>query len=225
MSNTSAHQMQSLIFHYQPNSTKTLLKTGKKQLPTGRVGQDKYPPRRIYVNTDEPVTAEVQAQNRPKHHGSETRQTDMVAGRVPFHIKLAVVQLAKKKGWTESYTVKKLLEQALAESIGEQLGLSLKADVKDGVKEEMQAFRTLFQWLLVRVAFDGSHTRSIVTNMLARWPGISKETKDAILQQTANVAKTNIFGKSKQLTELIQQFNLLMTEETSKKAGKGQNAV
>src|SRR3954471_15141177 len=129
MTNTSAHQMQSLIFHYQPNSTKTLLKTDKKLPPTGRVGQDKYPPRRICVNTDEPVSVSKQGENRRKHHGSETRQTGMVAGRVPFHIKLAVVQLAKRKGWTESYTVKNLLERALAESIGEQLGLSLKADV------------------------------------------------------------------------------------------------
>src|SRR3954467_7303757 len=106
MSNTSAHQMQSLIFHYQPNSMKKLLKTGKKLPPTGRVGQDKYPPRRIYVNTDEPVSVSKQGENRRKHHGSEKRQTEMVAGRVPFHIKLAVVQLAEKKGQTESKTVK-----------------------------------------------------------------------------------------------------------------------
>ena len=90
----------------------------KAQDYTG-VMQDKYPPQRIFAGTIEPATAgkaadmtprvstnTTRTQNdtafpavdRPKHHGSETRQTLQIAGRVKAAIKSEVVRLAKLKG-------------------------------------------------------------------------------------------------------------------------------
>jgi hypothetical protein len=63
---------------------------------------------------------------RPKHHGSETRQTLQIAGRVKPAVKSEVARIAKLKGWTESKTVATLVEQALAGNLAEQFGVMLK---------------------------------------------------------------------------------------------------
>src|SRR5206468_12040230 len=83
------------------------------------------------------ATAREPADNRPTHHGSETRQTEQIAGRVLPHIKSEVVRLAKLKGWTESKTVATLVEQALARSLAEQFGVMLKATIQDAITRQM----------------------------------------------------------------------------------------
>src|SRR5438132_5696190 len=130
-----------------------LQKTGeifKAKAHTG-VGQDKYPPGRIAAASTQPLaanpepetaqegsaTAREPADNRPTHHGSETRQTEQIAGRVLPHIKSEVVRLAKLKGWTESKTVATLVEQALARSLAEQFGVMLKATIQDAITRQM----------------------------------------------------------------------------------------
>jgi hypothetical protein len=83
------------------------------------VMQDKYPPGRISAGMRQPATATVVADLNPllstntsrsqnthasaadmrqKHHGSETRQTVQIAGRVKPAVKSEVVRLAKLKG-------------------------------------------------------------------------------------------------------------------------------
>jgi hypothetical protein len=95
------------------------------------VMQDKYPPGRITARLRQSASATVvadlnprvstspdrlqnthtsPADTRPKHHGSETRQTVQIAGRVSPALKSEVVRLAKLKGWTESKTVSNLVE-------------------------------------------------------------------------------------------------------------------
>jgi hypothetical protein len=54
--------------------------------------QDKYAPRRVYVASGQPVPPQTPARpdNPPtadKHHGSQTRQTEQIAGWVKPHIK------------------------------------------------------------------------------------------------------------------------------------------
>jgi hypothetical protein len=123
------------------------------------VMQDKYPPGRITAAAGEPATANTvadiflntnstriqnhderpaPADNRRKHHGSETRQTQQIAGRIPFHLKAEVVRVAKLKGWTESKTVATLVEQALAGNLAEQFSVMLKTTLQDAVTKQMQ---------------------------------------------------------------------------------------
>ena len=84
------------------------------------------------------------ADDRPKHHGSETRQTDLIWGRVPFHIKAEVLRMGKQHGWTESYTVRTLVEQAIARNIGEQFAVMIRNTIQEAVRIELQKGR---EWL------------------------------------------------------------------------------
>jgi hypothetical protein len=123
------------------------------------VMQDKYPPGRITAGLAEPATATVvadltprvgtktsrtqnpagqPADNRPKHHGSETRKTHQISGRVKPHIKSEVVRLAKLKGWTESRTVADLVEQALAGTLAEQFGVMLKTTIQEAITTQVR---------------------------------------------------------------------------------------
>src|SRR5262245_30318479 len=109
------------------------------------VGQDKKPPRRLTTGMSEPVAATGasetathhafivldMADNRQKHHGSETRQSALIAGRVPLHIKAEVNRIGKLKGWSESYTVRTLVEQALARTIAEQFGVMIRQTIQE----------------------------------------------------------------------------------------------
>jgi hypothetical protein len=120
----------------------------------GGVVQDNKPPRRLTAASVQPVTAEPQAvtttidpvtvipsaDNRPTHHGSETRQLELIAGRVPPHIKSEVNRLAKLKGETESKTVRDLVEQALARTIAEQFGVMIRQTIQEAVRQEFQSF-------------------------------------------------------------------------------------
>jgi hypothetical protein len=118
------------------------------------VMQDKYPPGRITAGAGQPLAANQDArnrplsnsrlhagspaENRPKHHGSETRQTQQIASRVPPHIKSEVVRVAKLKGWTESKAVGFLVEQALAHTLAEEFGVMLQNTLEQAITRQMQ---------------------------------------------------------------------------------------
>jgi hypothetical protein len=113
--------------------------------------QDKKPPGRFDRDLSQPVTAMTELEtakdlpeNRQHHHGSETRQTTLLAGRVPFHIKAEVNRIGSMKGWTESYTVRTLIEQALAQNLGEQFAVMIRHTIQEAVKTELQKDR---EWL------------------------------------------------------------------------------
>jgi hypothetical protein len=113
--------------------------------------QDKQPPGRFWSGSSEPQTAETDAetatdasQNRQTHHGSETRQTAYIAGRVPFHIKAEIIRFGAMNGWKESFTVRTLVEQALAQNLGERFAVMIRHTIQEAVKTELQKDR---QWL------------------------------------------------------------------------------
>ena len=89
----------------------------------------------------DPITAKDVPENRPKHHGSETRQTEQISSRVPWHIKTEVGRLAEVHGWTESYTVRTLVEQALAHNLGEKFAVMIRHTIQEAVKTEIQKDR------------------------------------------------------------------------------------
>ena len=59
--------------------------------------------------------------------------------------------------------------------------------------------------LLVRVAFASEQTRSLVTNILKRQPGLSSEALDDILDRSAEAAKGKITKKTPQLEKVIAE--------------------
>src|SRR5688572_10480237 len=103
------------------------------------VRQDKQPPERLSAKHQQPVTAyppavgnkqgsataTAKAVDRQIRHGSETRQTEQVTGRVPRHIKTAILQIAKQNGWSESKAVATACEAYLEHDLGEKFGVKI----------------------------------------------------------------------------------------------------
>ena len=116
--------------------------------------QDKYPPGRIDVFSDQPQSAAAQsisatsapppaippADTRPKHHGSETRQTAQIAGRAPFPTKAKILAMAKAEGLTESKVVVNLVEKALQMDADVQYGAMLRPVIQDQIHKDIQAY-------------------------------------------------------------------------------------
>jgi hypothetical protein len=94
--------------------------------------------------TADSITAKDLPENRQNHHGSENRQTAHIAGRVPIPIKTEIIRLATVRHWTESYTVRTLVEQALAHSLGEQFAVMIRNTIQEAVKTELRKDR---EWL------------------------------------------------------------------------------
>ncbi|MBV8574298.1 MAG: hypothetical protein JOZ58_04565 [Acetobacteraceae bacterium] len=55
----------------------------------------------------------------------------------------------------------------------------------------------------MRIAYDAGQTRSLVTNLLARSPGVSPDILDAIIDGSAKRARANLTHLSPQIAELI----------------------
>jgi hypothetical protein len=76
----------------------------------------------------------------------------------------------------------------------------------------MRGISTRLAWLLVRVAYDSGQTRSLVTNVLGRQPGVSPEILKTILENSNKTARGNITRRTPQLTELISSSRQLRVE-------------
>jgi hypothetical protein len=80
------------------------------------------------------------ADNRPKHHGSETRQTAQIAGRAPFSTKAKIQAMAKAHDLTESQVVVSLVHKALQIDGDVQYGAMLRPVIQDQIHKDIQAY-------------------------------------------------------------------------------------
>ena len=159
-----------------------------------KVVQVKYPPRRISAASGEPLTADTQEQNRPKHHGSETRQTQQIAGRVLPHVKTEVVRVAKLKGWTQSKTVATLVEQALAHSLAEQFGVMLKATIQDAITKQLQKENNRAANLALEAFYSAEEGRILTIYILRFLLGSDIEILPQIIKESQEQAWENMKG-------------------------------
>jgi hypothetical protein len=100
--------------------------------------QDKKPPGRLTAPTAEPSTATFSAVNTPKHHGSETRQTEFIGGRLLPDLKTAFLLVAEQNGWTRSYALSKAVEAFLLQDLGQKFGLRVAAIVENTINKTME---------------------------------------------------------------------------------------
>jgi hypothetical protein len=126
----------------------------QKEATNAGVRQDKYPPGRIEVASDQPQSARTQqksaktappppkppADNRPKHHGSETRQTAQIWGRAPFPTKAKILAIANAQGLTESEVVVNLVHKALQIDGDVQYGAMLRPVIQDQIHKDIQSY-------------------------------------------------------------------------------------
>jgi hypothetical protein len=131
--------------------------------------QDKKPPGRLTAASGEPATADTPAVgekggsataattapeytadtrpavDRPAHHGSETRRTEQVTGRVSPVLRTQLLQLASKQGAkTESSAVKMAVEVFVANEFGRQFLTMIRQTIQETVRQEFQAYTSRF---------------------------------------------------------------------------------
>jgi hypothetical protein len=123
------------------------------------VMQDKQPPGRLTAASPEPATAEhpavgskrgqatalAPAVDRPTHHGSESRRTEQVTGRVLPVLKTQLLKVAKQRGAkTESTAVKMAVEVFVANEFGKQFLTMIRQTIQESVRQEFQAYTNRF---------------------------------------------------------------------------------
>jgi hypothetical protein len=126
----------------------------QKEVANAGVRQDKYPPGRFQVFSDQPQSADEPpesaktaslpttppADHRPKHHGSETRQTAQLAGRAPFPTKAKIQAMAKTQGLSESQVVVSRVHKALQIDGDVQYGAMLRPVIQDQIHKDIQVY-------------------------------------------------------------------------------------
>jgi hypothetical protein len=126
----------------------------QKEATNAGVVQDKYPPRRIDGASDQPQSAAAPtesaksaspspnppADNRPKHHGSETRQTAQIWGRAPFATKVKIQAIAKAEGLSESEVVVNFVHKGMQIDGDVQYGAMLRPVIQDQIHKDIQSY-------------------------------------------------------------------------------------
>jgi hypothetical protein len=135
--------------------------------------------------------------------------------------KAEISRLAKEEGLSFSMTGATLLEEALRQGMHTKQGALLQPIIEQAIRRQMRVIGTRLAWLLVRVAFDAGQTRSLVTNVLGRQPGVTPEVLEKILAGSGKTAKGNIMRRTPQLTELIEAVEQWMVEEDPEREPKG----
>ena len=138
-----------------------ILKAGEiyERRTNAGVVQDKKPPGRLTAGRGEPATAESPAVgskgglatavsvvvDRPTHHGSETRRTEQVTGRVLPVLRTQFLEVAKQRGAkNESTAVKMAVEAFVANEFGKQFLVMIRQTIQETVRQEFKAYTNRF---------------------------------------------------------------------------------
>jgi hypothetical protein len=178
--------------------------------PAARTASPQPAPRKNLTRAQRLNTSPARSQNRP----TANRKTVHLTLWVKPVVKSELERIAQREGVSVSRAGGALLEQALQQHIDMQYGALLQPIIEQAIAKHMRAISTRLAWLLVRVAFDAGQTRSLVTNMLGRQPGVSEAELTKVLDGSSKTAKGNITRKTPQLAELMEAVEQwIATEE------------
>src|SRR3712207_5694862 len=99
-----------------------------------------------------------------------------------------------------------------------QYSALLQPVIEQSIRKEMRGISTRLAWLLVRVAFDAGQTRSLVTNILGRQPGVTPDMLKTILEHSGKAAKGNITRRTPQIADLIAAVEQWLTADGDEQA-------
>jgi hypothetical protein len=116
--------------------------------------------------TTAPPSPNPPADNRPKHHGSETRQTAQIAGRAPFPTKAKIQAMAKAHGLSESQVVVSLVQKALQIDGDVQYGAMLRPVIQDQIHKDFQAYSNRTAHLSWQALYAAEQTRVLAIHLL-----------------------------------------------------------
>ena len=158
---------------------------------------------------------------RSQKHTNTKRKTAKVTVWVRPEVKAELRRVAEQDGLSLSAAGAALLEEALRQKLHVQHAVLLQPIIKQAIRQEMRTISTRLAWLLVRVAFDAGQTRSLVTNVLGRQPGVTPDMLNAILSNSSKSAKRNLTRRTPQITDLIEAVEQWMVAEEGKHEPKG----
>jgi hypothetical protein len=169
----------------------TRITAGSRQAATATLVADLTP--RVDKNSSRTQNPNGQpADNRPKHHGSETRQTLQIAGRVKPAVKSEVTRLAKLKGWTESKTVADLVEQALAGSLAEQFSVMLRTTIQEAVTTQMRQENSRAGNLALEAFYSAEEARILTVYLIRLFLGSDIDILPQIIKDAQDQTRENV---------------------------------
>ena len=153
----------------------------QKEATNAGVRQDKYPPGRIGVASVQPQSAELPpksaqntsppanppADNRPKHHGSETRQTAQIWGRAPLATKAKIQAMAKAQSLSESEVVVSLVQKAIQIDGDVQYGAMLRPVIQDQIHKDIQSYSNRNYNMNFQALYAAEQSRLLTIHVLS----------------------------------------------------------
>jgi hypothetical protein len=213
---TSKPQASQNIFSRQAN-------VGAKAQTHGDVWQDNGASRPGRAASAQPaaVATEQRAQLDDPPAGKTPRSQQPTdphprAVKVTLWVKPAVkdelARIATREQTSLSATGSAFLERAIQGHIDMQYGALLRPIIEGAIAARSRARDARFAALLVRIAYDVGQTRSLVTNLLARAPGVNPELLQTILDRSDERATANLTHLSPQITQLIEAVKQWVAE-------------
>jgi len=143
------------------------------------------------------------------------RQTVKLTTWVKPSVKREFQRLAETEGLSLSRTGAVALEQWVATRLDIQYAGILEPIIQKAIAKSMRAYSSRIAILLVRSMFASEQTRALVTNILARQPGMTQPVLETILNGTSNTAKSNIKRITPQLATLIREVEQSLEQGAS----------
>jgi hypothetical protein len=143
------------------------------------------------------------------------RQTVKLTTWVKPSVKREFQRIAEAEHLSLSRTGAVALEQWIATRLDMQYAGMLEPIILRALAKGMRAYSSRIAMLLVRSMFTSEQTRALVTNILARQPGMTQPVLDTILNGTSNTAKGNIRRITPQLATLLREVEQWLEQGTS----------
>jgi hypothetical protein len=140
-------------------------------------------------------------------------RTEKLTAWVNPLVKAELARRAAQEGVSLSAATAAFLEQALQNQVDLQYSALLEPIITSAIRKELRGMSNRFAWLLARNVFASEQTRSLVTNILGRQPGITKEKLQTILAMSQQAAKGNLTRRNPELEELIASLRKWLEEE------------
>jgi hypothetical protein len=200
------HQTEQNIFEQQQNHT-------RGETPHGGVGQDKNALPRVRGASGQVVTESFSPRTQTSNTKTQAarpasrdkRKLTYIMLWVEPVVKAELERRAKRNGLSLSSTGGQLLKRGLQQNIDMEYGALLEPIIRHEIRRQMQTYSSRIALLLVRVAFAAEQTRNLVTNILARQPGVAPDLLNKLLDSSANSAKNKITAKTPQLERIINE--------------------
>jgi hypothetical protein len=172
------------------------------------------------MRAQQPKKDTPRTQNKPNPKRKTVQLTLWVKPVVKAELKRIAEQESNKKKEEKEVSISAVggafLEKALQTNLDMQYGALLQPIIREAIAKQMRSMSTRLAFLLVRVAFASEQTRSLVTNVLGRQPGVTPTVLNDILDGSSNAAKGKITHHTPQLEELIAEVDRWFQNEESK---------